>query len=278
MTRSTIFNTSFETSEDTNYATINIPEKSYSLGYKNAEDLKRLNFINNQIQSMAGVDKKILDVGCGNGNISLFLGNKGYIVKGIDVSNKAIEIAKSKNIFPHVDFECLPAEELSANGDKYDVVVCSEVLEHLEKPENLLNTLYNLLKEDGKLIVTVPNGWGPRELFITRPVQLIYHRYPGIWNYLNKFKKALKYKGETVQSAADNLEHVQFFTKKVLNKMASNNQFVIEKLGKANFIEAVFPFSLFTKRIKILQKLDCKVADYLPYWCTSGFYMVWKKQ
>jgi hypothetical protein len=55
------------------------------------------------------------------------------------------------------------------------------------------------------------------------------------------------------------------------------NQFQITLFGKTNFVEDVFPFSFFTKKIKVLQKLDCQVAEVLPYGMTGGFVSVWKK-
>jgi 2-polyprenyl-3-methyl-5-hydroxy-6-metoxy-1,4-benzoquinol methylase len=62
------------------------------------------------------------------------------------------------------------AEQLIAEEKKYDAIICSEVLEHLNKPGDLLNTISQSLTNTGVLIVTVPNGMGPRELFVTKPV------------------------------------------------------------------------------------------------------------
>jgi hypothetical protein len=80
-----------------------------------------------------------------------------------------------------------------------------------------------------------------------------------------------------VQSDADNLTHIQFFTKTSLQQLAAANNFSIVRFGKTNFIEDVFPFSFFTKKIKVLQKFDCAVAEILPYQLTGGFVTVWEK-
>jgi hypothetical protein len=80
-----------------------------------------------------------------------------------------------------------------------------------------------------------------------------------------------------VQSAADNLDHIQFFSKKDLEQLSKQHGFKITGFGKANFIEDVFPFSLFAKRLVFLQKIDCKIADILPYQFTGGFFTVWEK-
>jgi hypothetical protein len=70
---------------------------------------------------------------------------------------------------------------------------------------------------------------------------------------------------------------VQFFTRNSLKDLAQKNNFQIVRFGKTNFIEDVFPFSFVTKRIKILQKLDCAIAEVLPYQFTGGFVTVWEK-
>jgi len=241
-------------------------------------DIKRLNFITDTLKQNLPQGSVVLDVGCGNGVISRSLGQLGYNVLGIDVSDKAIEKANQLNIYPHVSFKVISAEQLVAEGKKYDAIICSEVLEHLNKPELLLKTLYESMSDEGFLIVTVPNGNGPRESFVTKPVVALQKKNNLTWKLIQKTKNVLGYKGTTVQSDASDLTHIQFFTKDSLQELADNNEFSIVKFGKTNFIEDVFPFSLLTKRIYALQKLDCKLAEWLPYGCTGGFVTVWQKK
>jgi hypothetical protein len=87
----------------------------------------------------------------------------------------------------------------------------------------------------------------------------------------------LGYSGTTIQSDADNLDHIQFFTKSALKKLSQQHGFRVVEFKNSNFIEDVFPFSFFTKRIKALQRLDCKIADFLPHQFTGGFLMIWNK-
>jgi 2-polyprenyl-3-methyl-5-hydroxy-6-metoxy-1,4-benzoquinol methylase len=241
-------------------------------------DIKRLNFITNTLKDKLPKGSVVLDVGCGNGVISRSLGQLGYNVLGIDVSEKAIDKARQLNPYPHVNFKVLSAEQLVAEGKQYDAVICSEVLEHLVHPESLLKTLKHSLSDQGILIVTVPNGNGPRERFVTKPIISLQKKNNFAWKALLKIKHFLGYKGTTVQSDASDLTHIQFFTKSTLHQLANNNGFNIIKMAKTNFIEDVFPFSLLTKRIYFLQKLDCKVAEWLPYECTGGFLSIWQKK
>jgi len=140
-----------------------------------------------------------------------------------------------------------------------------------------LNVLYQTLHDDGILIVTVPNGKGAREVFVTKPVISLQKKNNWTWRFVKKMKSFFGYKGTTAQTDADDLTHIQFFTKASLEKLAADNKFRIVRFGKTNFIEDVFPYSFITKRIKTLQKLDCAIAERLPYGMTGGFVTIWEK-
>ncbi len=133
------------------------------------------------------------------------------------------------------------------------------------------------MRDTGILIVTVPNGSGPRELLVTRPYIQMQRKNNWAWRTILKIKRIMGYKGTTVQRDAEDLTHIQFFTRPSLKRLADDNQFVITKFGKTNFVEDVFPISFLTKRIKALQKWDCAVAEILPFGLTGGFVSVWKK-
>jgi 2-polyprenyl-3-methyl-5-hydroxy-6-metoxy-1,4-benzoquinol methylase len=251
-------------------------ENQAHIAYDRIEDLKRLQFIDSCIEKLTQKSLSILDVGCGNGNISRYLGAKNHEVLGIDISKESIEKASKLNTFENVSFKHLAAEHLIQQGKKYDVVVCSEVIEHLDEPSIVLNELRYLLAPNGILIVTVPNGFGPRELLITKPMQWMKNRTPGVFSVVKGIKKMMGYTGETVQSDAADLTHVQFFTKKSLVKLVSKNELKLVGFRGSNFIEGVFPFSLISKRSKAVQKFDCWLTDQLPDVCASGFMSAWQ--
>ncbi len=257
------------------YSQKNIP----SIAYDKAVDLKRLHFIASNLSAHPpAADTQVLDVGCGNGHISLFLGSLGYDVLGIDVSEKVIDKARVLNTQANVRFEVVSAETLSTLHTHYSIIICSEVLEHLSTPEDTLHAIARLLKKDGVLFVTVPNGKGPREVLVTQPMQKL-HRHPGMMlRIVTWAKKMMGYSGKTVQSDADDLEHVQFFSKPDLLSLASRTGFSVSKFEHADCISDVFPFSFFFKKSKMLQKIDCKMADRLPSGLTSGFHTLWVKR
>jgi len=82
----------------------------------------------------------ILDAGCGNGAIAGRLAEMGYQVKGIDLSEDGIIIARKAH--PKVQFEVASVyDDLHTITDKVDVVVSSEVIEHLYQPQRYLGNV-----------------------------------------------------------------------------------------------------------------------------------------
>ena len=97
---------------------------------------------------------EICDLGCGIGWLSNELTKFGSVT-GVDFSPEGIEEAKRR--WPHVNFDV--ADVTAYRPPKqFDVVVCSEVIEHVEDQEALINTIDYLLRPKGCLILTCPNG------------------------------------------------------------------------------------------------------------------------
>jgi 2-polyprenyl-3-methyl-5-hydroxy-6-metoxy-1,4-benzoquinol methylase len=245
-----------------------------STNYTDVEDFKRLDFIVNAIRNLNNKEAKVLDIGCGNGNISLALGSLGYQVTGVDIDQTSVDTARGRSTFSNVKFEVLDANSF-AMADAFDAVVCSEVLEHLNKPYELCESVYRILKPGGVFVATVPNGYGPRELLITRPMQYLTKK--GLAQPLISFKKLLGYSAKTLQSSNEDLTHVQFFTVGAFTRLLTEVGFKNIDFRNADFLERIFPFSLLTRKLKFLQVLDCKIADYLPRHLTCGFYTSWTK-
>jgi len=244
--------------------------------YRQAEDLKRLEYILNQIATLDRKPLNILEVGCGNGNICYQLAYEGHHVKGIDLDEASIAYANAHFKNENLEYEVKAAEEL-INGHTYDVIICSEVLEHLYDPISVLRTITRLLADNGILIVTTPNGVGPRELFVTRPVQWIKHNSRVLYALLRFIKKMMGYTGQTIQSSSYSLEHVQFFKLRDIKKMATECGLEIICMKSACFLEKVFPYSLITRFSIALQWLDCRIANALPITMSSGFLLTLKK-
>lgn len=98
----------------------------------------------------------ILDVGCGNGYLANYLSEAGHHVVGIDTAEDGIEIAR--DTYPHLKFQLRSAYERLDDllGAAVDVIISSEVIEHLYSPQRFLRNMHATLRPGGVLILTTP--------------------------------------------------------------------------------------------------------------------------
>jgi 2-polyprenyl-6-hydroxyphenyl methylase/3-demethylubiquinone-9 3-methyltransferase len=103
----------------------------------------------------------VLDAGCGNGALAGLLLERGCRVVGIDLGRRGIEIARST--YPDARFEVMPVDERMVerlDEHPFDLVVSTEVLEHLYAPDAFLRGCYAALRPGGRLILSTPyHGW-----------------------------------------------------------------------------------------------------------------------
>ena len=95
----------------------------------------------------------VLEVGSSTGLLLTLFLDVGWEVTGVEPSKKSVEYAKNHGIRTiNKTFE-----KADIDG-KYDVVIFNHVLEHLKDPEEVLKKAYGLLKDDGILVINVPNA------------------------------------------------------------------------------------------------------------------------
>ena len=102
---------------------------------------------------------RILDVGCGGGLLTEPLQRLGANVTGLDASAEAIKAAKDHALIMGLDIE-YRIGDLSIIPDElnqFDVVIASEVIEHVPDPQSFIQEIYKLTKPGGKLIITTLN-------------------------------------------------------------------------------------------------------------------------
>jgi O-antigen biosynthesis protein len=118
-----------------------------------AEHFVRYKFASSFIE-----DKRVLDLGCGTGYGSDFLIKK-YKPKGInaiDISAQAIEYANKNFIDNNLSFLIASAEKIPFENESFDIVICYELIEHVNNYLIVFDEIRRVLKEDGILIISTP--------------------------------------------------------------------------------------------------------------------------
>jgi 2-polyprenyl-3-methyl-5-hydroxy-6-metoxy-1,4-benzoquinol methylase len=109
-------------------------------------------------------DVCVLELGCGNGRIvALPIAEQGFNVVGIDIHRPSIEDARAHSTLQNVEFACGDFRAAPQHGD-FHAVILSDVLEHVEEPEAMLDVAVGALRSDGVVLVSIPNGYGPYEI------------------------------------------------------------------------------------------------------------------
>lgn len=113
------------------------------------------------IDGLAGLaGKRVLDVGCGGGILSEGMAGKGAKVTGIDLSDKALAVARLHLLESGaaVDYRKASAEELAAEAPgEFDVVTCMEMLEHVPNPGSVVAACAALVKPGGHVFFSTIN-------------------------------------------------------------------------------------------------------------------------
>lgn len=145
---------------------------------------------------------RLFDAGCGNGFIASYFRGKGYTVAGCDASPQGVEHAKKANRGARFEV-CSVYDNLADKfGDDWDVVISSEVIEHLYDPRAFVRRVHAMLKPGGTLILTTP-----------------YH------GYLKNLAMALTNKFDGHFTALWDGGHIKFWSYATLKALLSEQQF-----------------------------------------------------
>jgi len=154
------------------------------------------------VKKLEGV-RSICDLGCGNGHISGRLGACGYQVTGVDASASGIQIAH--RTYSGVEFvEALIDRDLSSQIRRkdFDLVISSDVIEHLYRPSDLLEAAQSLLKPGGQILLGTP-----------------YH------GYLKNLALAATGKMDSHYSVLHDGGHIKFFSVRTLSTLMISHGF-----------------------------------------------------
>ncbi len=186
-------------------------------------------------------DKKIIDVGCGNGGVSIAFALAGAEVSGIDIENNLYEIAKlhAKAYDVSAKFFLYDGLILPFGDNFFDHAISVSVLEHTTDPIKYLSEILRVIKPNGKLYLAFPNKFWFKEThaglwFLTylpsflRPTYIkLFHRNPLEENNLHFYsysnlQKLLKnisddrYKWEIITEKGQSENKIKILIKKII--------------------------------------------------------------
>ncbi|HEV7843501.1 MAG TPA: methyltransferase domain-containing protein [Pyrinomonadaceae bacterium] len=235
--------------------------------------LKRLRFVREAVKEAfpgrAPEALRVLDVGCGNGSqLSLPLARGGFRLKGVDTDARSIAHAnRLADGLGRAEFVCARVEDLPVE-ELFEVVILSEVLEHLENPREMLMKSMKRLPHDGILIVTVPNGFGEFEIdsWVFRKLRL------------QRIVNALAKNSREVLGSTDNMEsgHIQFFTRHRLQHLFNTCGLVPFRQGAASFLAGPIAGHALA-RFESFIEWNARVTDRLPFQLASGWYFALRR-
>jgi len=194
--------------------------KNYSVVMK--RDLNTMSIYSN-LKKEAGKSKDILDFGCGIGYVTAFLG-----AAGVDINKSALEFAGKH--YPKIKFMDKTIQGLVKAGNKYSVITCVNLIEHLEDEirEEWFKAVPKILKKGGKMLVVYDDMYHPMQLLsgIIHPGMLL-----------------------------TDPSHVRCWTQKQFRKVLEE-KFVIEKEIKGNILALFLPW---TNRFATARLYVCRV-------------------
>ena len=197
-------------------------------------------------------NSRVLDVACGEGKFTYLYKQKNIAAWGIDIDPLAVQYASAKEVYKEViccdiEKEFYRIEQLYKSiGSKFDYIILCDVLEHFVDPTKVLENLYHILKDQGSMLISIPNV-GNADIFL--------NLMEGNFNYSR-------------EGILDNT-HFHFFTKK------SFAQWIDEINEKSQFFSmdciylgGTFGTTSFLEKVEKNYPLLYQLAQYNPQFQT----------
>lgn len=189
----------------------------------------------------------VLDIGCGDGyHVCVFNTNKDVQEKasfiGIDISPTKIYIASHLAMalsFENVSFRIGSAEALEFSDDSIDIVLCSDVVEHLLCPEKCFTDIFRILKPGGVAIITTPNA-----------------SYP-----LLKLKDYIRGNNTIL---TDKEEHISLKGLKEWIRISRNSGFTVSGVRRGALIFGGYPYNRHPALFSFIVIID-RLFDFIPF-------------
>ncbi|MCG9059544.1 class I SAM-dependent methyltransferase [Laribacter hongkongensis] len=229
---------------------------------------KRFEFVAGVIERLHPL--RVLDIGCGTGaNLTAPLARRFPNVEfvGLDSDPASIEFARRAGPALNTRYYIEAVEDIG----HFDLVIASEVIEHVELPDQFLAYLRDRLNIDGRVVLTLPNGFGPFELMSL--VETLFH-LSGIYAVLRWCKHRLSDQTPSVP-AVDSLAispHINFFSYAEIHSAIAFAGFEVEVMRPRTLFAGLGFDQLMTAPRLIAW--NARIADRLPAQLASGWMFV----
>lgn len=239
-------------------------------------------------QALGKSELSILDYGCGTGDhVTYPLARLGHRVLGVDLHAASVEEAQRRYRLPNLTFRAADIDALLCEGTRYDLVVCSEVLEHLHDPLSFLRSVNQMIVPAGGLVITTPNGYGTFEWLssLERTLDRL-----GINRLLRRVRRAIRRASPDVpgfEPPADSVapigflnmdsKHVQFFRLDQLESLFGRSGFhVVNRQARTVLCGPYIDLVLHALPCRdALYRLNNRAADRLPMkWAADWMYLL----
>lgn len=219
--------------------------------YTDPVDKKKLLFVYRAVEDFAAERRvsaselSMLEVACGAGGITLPLARLGARVRALDTDGANVDRMLGRARELHLDQNLTAAAEDAftfRHDARYDVMVASEVVEHVPDPDALLANVVRHLAPDGLVIVTTRNGYGPRDVSSpSRPQRAPRQRH---------------------------------YTRATLFTLFHRHGLRVHRFMNSGF---VLTASKHTRAHPTLGTFDADLANLVPHWMASGWYLTLRK-
>ena len=198
-----------------------------------------------------------LDIGCNAGISTYIICQNGFsTVLGVDIDDSHIEKAKHNVLYDKskIRFDVINAEN-STNTSAYNLILCMEVLEHVDNPTKVLDKIKSSLSDDGIIIISLPNK-------ISLPYLLKIILY--------------KLKGEELDG--DTKMHLQYPFWDSLRLINDDRFVIIKKYGSNLFLTGPIIKYMKNKPIfSIVNSINYHLSRSWPFYYFSQFFFIVRK-